>query len=118
VEAVKPNSKYEKRRALRRFEKLRWPRSMSLEVVELPSLTPSNKGIATTYPHKIKPNNLHMSQPSWFIGDAWNERGHSYYHPKVKGEYMDRGPQSRCKLCGEVGHQTILCHYWFFNFGW
>jgi len=24
---------------------------------------------------------------------------------------MDRGPTSQCKLCGEVGHQTIGCHY-------
>ncbi len=24
---------------------------------------------------------------------------------------MDRGPPSWCKLCGEVKHQTIGCHY-------
>lgn len=30
---------------------------------------------------------------------------------KAKWEYMDKGPPSRCKMCGEVGHQTIGCHY-------
>jgi hypothetical protein len=24
---------------------------------------------------------------------------------------MDKGPPSRCKLCKEVGHQTLGCHY-------
>jgi hypothetical protein len=24
---------------------------------------------------------------------------------------MDKGPPSWCKLCGEVGHQTMGCHY-------
>jgi hypothetical protein len=24
---------------------------------------------------------------------------------------MDRGPPLHCKLCGEVGHQAIGCHY-------
>jgi hypothetical protein len=24
---------------------------------------------------------------------------------------MDKGPPSWCKLCGEVGHQAIGCHY-------
>jgi hypothetical protein len=24
---------------------------------------------------------------------------------------MDKGPPSWCKLCGEVGHQTIGCHH-------
>jgi len=33
-------------------------------------------------------------------------RGDSYYHPISKGEYMDRGPLSWCKLCGEVRHQS------------
>jgi hypothetical protein len=24
---------------------------------------------------------------------------------------MDKGPPSQCKLCGEVRHQAIGCHY-------
>jgi hypothetical protein len=32
VEAIKPNSKYEKRQALKRLEKLKRPRSMNLKV--------------------------------------------------------------------------------------
>ncbi len=53
VEAVKPNSKYERKQALRRFVKLRQPsRGKISEVVKLPPLGPLNEGMATTYPHK------------------------------------------------------------------
>jgi hypothetical protein len=34
-----------------------------------------------------------------------------YYHPKAKGEYMDRNPPSRCKLCGGGRALNIACHY-------
>jgi hypothetical protein len=64
VEAIKPNSQYERRQALRKLEKLKRPsRGKSSKVVELPSLGPSNEGIAIAYPHKNTCNILHMSQP-------------------------------------------------------
>jgi hypothetical protein len=76
VEAIEPNSKYERRQALRRLEKPRQPfRGRSLEVAELPSLGLSNEGITITYPHKNKSNSLHMSQPSQFVGIPGTKRG-------------------------------------------
>jgi hypothetical protein len=65
VEAVELNTKYERKHALRRLEKLIWlSRGKNLDVVNLPSLGPSDKGIAIAYLHKNRSSNLHMSQPS------------------------------------------------------
>jgi hypothetical protein len=100
VEVIEPYLKYE-----RRLEKFRRPsKGKSLKVAKLPSFGLSNEGIAIAYPHKNRYSNLHMSQPSRFIGYAWNKGGDGYYHPKAKKEYMDRGPPSGCKLCVEVRH--------------
>jgi hypothetical protein len=38
-------------------------------------------------------------------------KGDGYYHPKAEEEYTDKGRLSWCKLCGEVRHQAIECHY-------
>jgi len=37
--------------------------------------------------------------------------GDDYHHQKSREEYIDKGPPSLCKLCGEIGHQAIGCHY-------
>jgi len=105
VEVIKPYLKYERMQTLRRLEKLRRPsKGKNLEVVELLSLGLLDEGITIVYPHRNKSNNLHMSQPFQFVNNAWNKRGDGYYHHKTREVYMDRGPPSHCKLCGEVGH--------------
>lgn len=62
VEVVESDSKFERRQAMRRFEKIRRPsKGRSSKVAELPSLGPSNEGIVVVYLHKDKPNNFNMS---------------------------------------------------------
>jgi hypothetical protein len=71
VEAVKLDSEYERKHALRRLEKLRrLPRGKNSKVAKLPSLGPSDEGISIVYLHKNRPKNLHMSQPSQFASNA------------------------------------------------
>ncbi len=69
-------------------------------MAKLPPLGPLGEGITITYFHKNKPDSLHMSQPSQFAGNVWNEGGDGYYHPKAEEEHMDQGLPSWCKLCG------------------
>jgi hypothetical protein len=48
---------------------------MSSEMVDLPSLRPLDESIVVAYPCEKRPNNSHMSQPSQFMGNAYNEKG-------------------------------------------
>jgi len=65
-------------------------------VAKLLPLGSSNEGVATVYFHKNRSNNLHMSQPSQFTGNAWNKGGDDYYYQNVKEDYLNIGQPSEC----------------------
>jgi hypothetical protein len=71
VEAIELDSKYERRQAMKRLEKLRQlSRSMSLKVTKLPSLGPLNAGIADACLYTKRPNSFHMFPPSQLVGNV------------------------------------------------
>jgi hypothetical protein len=112
VEAVESDFKIWRRQILRRLEKLKQLfRGKSSKVVELPSIRLSYEGISTVTFIETKPTvctcpNLLNLQIMPKMEGGWS------LPPKGKGGgYMDRGPPSQCKLCGEVGHQVIGCYY-------
>jgi hypothetical protein len=80
-------------------------------VAELPSLRPSHECIAITYFHKNKPNSLHMSQPSQFTGNAWNEGGDDFYHLKTKGGVYEQRSTIMVQIMWGSMAQAIGCHY-------
>jgi hypothetical protein len=78
---------------LKKLEKLRQPsRGKSSKIVELPSLGSLDERITTAYLCKNRSNNLHMSQPSQFTNNAWNEKGGQIPTPKNKGGVYRQKP--------------------------
>jgi hypothetical protein len=81
VEVIDPKSKYKRRQAIRKLEKLKQlPKGKTFKVVDLP--------------HRDKPNNSMTFHPFQHWKNGWIEGEDSYYHQIVRGEYMDKGPPS------------------------
>ncbi len=76
MEAIEPNASLEK---LRRSSK-----GKSLKVAKLAPLGSLDEGITIAYFHRNKHSSLHMSQPSQFVGNAWNEGGMAIITQKQK----------------------------------
>jgi hypothetical protein len=81
VEVIDPKSKYKRRQAIRKLEKLmQLPKGRALKVVDLP--------------HKDKPSSSMTFHPSQHWKNGWIEGEDNYYHQIVRREYMDKGPPS------------------------
>ncbi len=112
MKAIDPNSKYERNQVLRQLERLKQPSKVRhLDVVDLPPLGPMDMTTTITYLHKDKPSTSRLIPLSQGMKNFLNEKKGNCYFYYTRGKYIGRTPSSRCKLCSEVGHQVIGCHY-------